>query len=89
MIANQLQLSLRGGLGEEIVDARLRGDRRGRQPVVAGNHDRLDAHVPKIGEPLLDAAFDDILRATTPSTRTPSQTTSGVLPVSPPSPRCW
>ena len=30
--------------GEEIVDARFLGDRRGGQRVVAGDHHRLDAH---------------------------------------------
>ena len=38
--------------GEEIVDPGLGGDRRGGQRIVAGDHDRADAHLPQLGEAL-------------------------------------
>jgi hypothetical protein len=44
LFADQLELGLGGGFGEEVVDARLLGDLGGREPVVARDHDRLDAH---------------------------------------------
>ena len=37
------------GLGEEVVDARLLGDRPRRERVVAGDHDRADPHRPQLG----------------------------------------
>ena len=81
VLADQLQLGLRRGLGEEVVDAGLGGDRRGGEPVVAGDHDRLDAHAAQLGEALLDAALDDVLQLDRRRARwLPSATTSGVLP---------
>ena len=60
MPANQLELRLGRRFREELVDAGLGGDRRGREPVVARDHDGLDAHLPQLGEALADAAFDDV-----------------------------
>ena len=48
-------------LGEEIVDAGLRGDGGGGRWIVAGDHHRADAHPAQLGEALPDAALDDIL----------------------------
>ena len=62
VLADQLELRLRRRFGEEVVDARLGGDRRRGQPVVAGDHHRLDAHAAQLGEALLDAALDDVLQ---------------------------
>ncbi len=62
LVADQLQLVLRRRLGEEIVDPRFGRDRRGRQRVVAGDHDGADAGAAQFGKPLLDAALDDVLQ---------------------------
>src|SRR4051812_40447355 len=48
---DQRQLVLGGGLREEVVDARLLGDRLGGQRVVARDHDGLDAHAAQFLEP--------------------------------------
>ena len=56
-----LQLVLGRRLGEEIVDAGLRGDGGGGHRVVAGDHDGADAHAAQLGEALADAALDDVL----------------------------
>ena len=61
VLANQFELGFRRGLGEEIIDAGLGGDRRGGERVVAGDHHRLDAHAAQLAEALLDAALDDVL----------------------------
>ena len=61
VVADQLQLRLGRGLGEEVVDAGLGRDRGGGEPVVAGDHHGLDAHAAQLGEALLDAALDDVL----------------------------
>jgi hypothetical protein len=82
LLADAGELVLGRGLGEEVVDARLRGDRGGRERVVAGDHDGADAHGPQLGEALLDAALDDVLEeddAEHPAR--PSATTSGVPPL--------
>ncbi len=49
------------GLGEVVVDAGFGRDGCRGQRVVAGDHHRLDAHPPELGEALLDAALDDVL----------------------------
>ena len=59
--ADQLHLGLRRGLGEEVVDAGLLGDLGRRQPVVAGDHDRADAHPAQPLEALAHALLDDVL----------------------------
>ena len=43
-LANAFQLLLRRRLRHEIVHARLGGDRRGGQRIVAGDHHRADSH---------------------------------------------
>ena len=52
---DECDLLLRRGLGEEVVDTRLGRDRLGRQRVVAGDHDRADAHRAQRCEALLEA----------------------------------
>ena len=59
--ADQLELVLRRGLREKIVDAGFRGNRRRGHRIVAGDHDGADAHAPELGKALADAAFDDVL----------------------------
>ena len=61
LVADQAELLLRRRLGEEIVDAGLRGDRRRGHRVVAGDHHGADAHAAQLGEALADAALDDVL----------------------------
>ena len=55
-------LVLGRGLGHEVVDAGLVGDGLGRERVVAGDHDRLDAHDPHLGEALDHARLDGVLQ---------------------------
>ena len=55
------QLRLGRGLGQEVVDAGLGGDRRRGERVVAGDHHRADAHRAEAREALLDAALDHVL----------------------------
>ena len=62
LLADAGELHLRGRLGEEVVDAGLGGDGGRRQRVVAGDHHGADAHGAQLGEPLLDAALDDVLQ---------------------------
>ena len=58
----QLHLLLRRRLRQVVVDAGLFGDGGGGERVVAGDHDRPDAHGAKLVEALLDAALDDVLQ---------------------------
>ena len=62
LLADIGELLLGRRLGEEIVDAGFRGDRRCGDRVVAGDHHRADAHGAQCGEPLLDIRLDDILQ---------------------------
>ncbi len=62
LLADQPQLVLGGRLGEEVVDAGFRGDRRGGDRVVAGDHHRADAHAAQVGEALLHAGLDHVLQ---------------------------
>ena len=50
LLADQLELALGRRLGEEVVDAGLLGDLRRGQAVVAGDHDRADAHRAQLVE---------------------------------------
>jgi len=50
VLADQREFLFRGRLGEEIVDAGLGRDRRGGDPVVAGDHDGLDAHAAQFAK---------------------------------------
>ena len=61
LVADQLQLGLRGRLRQKIVHARLGGDGGRGQGVVAGDHHRADTHFAQFGKTLLDAALDDVL----------------------------
>ena len=80
VVADHLELGLRRGLGQEVVDAGLGGDGGGGERVVAGDHHRLDAHLPQLAEPLLDPALDDVLQLDDAEHSAPSATTSGVPP---------
>ncbi len=60
--ADTAQLVFRRGLGHEVIDARLGGDGRGRQRIVAGDHHCTDAHPAQLGEALAHAALDDVLQ---------------------------
>ena len=48
------------------MDARLGGDGGRRERVVPGDHDRLDAHLPQLAEPLPDAPLHDVLQLDDP-----------------------
>ena len=61
LLADIGELLLRRRLGEEVVHAGLRGDRRRRDRIVAGHHHRADAHGAQRGEALLDVRLDDVL----------------------------
>ena len=52
LLLEQGQLVFGRGLGEEIIHARFLGDGGGGQRVVAGDHDRLDAHRAEALEPI-------------------------------------
>ena len=83
LVSDELHLRLGRRLGEEVVDAGLLGDDGRRDRVVAGDHDRADAHRAQLLEPLADAALHDVLEvddARAPAL--PRETTSGVPPVS-------
>ena len=58
---DQRHLVLGRGLGEEVVDAGLVGDRRRGERVVAGDHHRADAHRAQLVEALAHARLDDVL----------------------------
>ena len=66
LVADELQLHLRRGLGQEVVDAGLGGDGGRGQRVVAGDHDGAQAHRPEPREALLDAALHDVLEVDDP-----------------------
>ena len=53
MLADQLELRLGRRLGEKVIDAGLGGDRRRGEPIVAGDHDGLDAHAPQLARSAL------------------------------------
>ena len=60
-VADELQLVLGRGLGQEVVDPRLGRDRGGGHRVVARDHDGADAHAAQFGKAGADAALDDVL----------------------------
>ena len=60
LAADQLELGLGRGLGEEVVDARLLRDLGGGEPVVAGDHDGADAHRAQLLEALAHPVLDDV-----------------------------
>ena len=59
---DQRHLVLGRRLGEEVVDARLLGDRARGERVVAGDHHRADAHRAQLVEALAHALLDDVLQ---------------------------
>ena len=60
-LADERQLLLGRGFGEEVIDAGLFGDGRRGARVVAGDHDGADAHGAEALEAIREAAFDDVL----------------------------
>ena len=58
---DQGHLVLGRGLGEEVVDAGLVGDRPRGERVVAGDHHGADAHAAHLLEPLAHPLLDDVL----------------------------
>ncbi len=60
LLFDQRHLRLRGGLCEEVVDARLLRDHGGGDAVVAGDHHGADAHAAELVEALVHAALDDV-----------------------------
>ena len=60
-LADVGELVLGRRLGDEVVDARFRGDGRRGHRIVAGDHDGLDAHAAQLGEALLDVGLDHVL----------------------------
>ena len=59
--ADIAQLVFGRGLRDEIVDARLRGDRGSGHRIVAGDHHRLDPHAAQRGEAVLDVGLHHVL----------------------------
>ena len=84
LLADQRELVLRRGLGEEIVDAAFGGDGRRGQRIVAGDHHGADAHAAQLGEALVDAALDHVLQVDDAEHASSLATASGV----PPARRC-
>src|SRR5262249_3062512 len=62
ILANEAKLVLGRRLGKIVIDTGFGRDRGGGELVVAGNHHRLDADGPQLGETFLYAAFDDVLQ---------------------------
>ena len=64
LCSSRISSSLRSGrgLGEEVVDARLVGDLRRGERVVAGDHHRADAHRAQLVEAGAHALLDDVLQ---------------------------
>jgi hypothetical protein len=62
LLADQPQLVLGRGLGQEVVDAGFRGDGGGGHRVVAGDHHRAQAHAAQVGEAFLDVGLDHVLQ---------------------------
>ena len=61
LLADEGDLVLGLGLGDEVVDAGLPGDGRGRARVVARDHHGPDAHLAELGEPLDEPLLDGVL----------------------------
>ena len=61
LLADERDLRLGRGLGDEVVDAGLARDRRRGPRVVAGDHHRPDAHLAELGEALDEALLDGVL----------------------------
>ena len=78
--ADQGELVLRRRLGEEIVDPGFGRDRCGGQRVVAGDHDRADAHPAQLGEALAHAGLQDVLELEHAEEAAVRATASGVPP---------
>ena len=79
---DQRHLVFGRGLGEEVVDAGLGRDRRRGARVVAGDHDRADAHRAHLVEALAHALLHDVLEVDdAEDAACRSATTSGVPPL--------
>ncbi len=58
---DEAHLRFRRRLGKEIVDTRFGGNRGGSARVVAGDHNRANAHGTEALETFLNATLDDVL----------------------------
>ncbi len=61
LLADERDLLLGRRLRDEVVDAGFLGDRRRGPRVVAGDHDRPDAHLAELGEALDEPFLDRVL----------------------------
>src|ERR1019366_1303524 len=61
IFVDQFEFGFRGRFSEKIINPGLSGNRRRGEAIVAGDHDRLDAHAPQVRESFLDTALDDVL----------------------------
>ena len=80
LAADERDLVLRRGLGDEVVDAGLPGDRRRGARVVAGDHHGPDAHPAELGEALDEALLDRVLQLDQPQDAAVAPSASGVAP---------
>ena len=67
LLADIRQLGLRCSLREEVIHPRLLGNGRGRQRVIARNHDGAQPHAPQARKALADPGFQDVLEHHHPS----------------------
>ena len=82
LLADEGDLRLGRGLGDEVVDAGLAGDGRRRPGVVAGDHHRPDAHLAELGEALDEAFLDRVLELDQAQDAVVVRSASGVAPAS-------
>src|SRR6185295_12035948 len=61
LAANQVHLIFRLSLSQEVVYPCLAGDCRRGKRIIAGDHYRLDSHLPKLFEPLAHSPLNYIL----------------------------
>ena len=60
ILANQLELVFRRGLGQKVVHTGFGGNGGGCQLVVAGDHHGFDAHAAQLAKAFLDAGLDNV-----------------------------
>ena len=81
LLAEVGELDLGRRFGDEIVDAGLLGDGRRGERVVAGDHDRAQAHLAQLFDALADIGLEDVLQHHDAGDLLASATTSGVAPL--------
>ena len=62
VLPNELEFGLGSGLRQIVIDTGFGSNGRGREAVIAGDHDGLDAHAAQFRETLLDATLHDVLQ---------------------------